>query len=386
MKFAICSEFAYPYSKGGVEKRYYDLAVKLIEKGHLVVWFTTKTWEGKNNITKNNIEYISICNNSSYKTKNGKRNLLQPLRFGLSSVKIFLHRNKFEIIDISQYPFFHAFPLYFICWLLNKKSILSVYEIWGKHWFAYRNKIIGLFGIAIESLQIFFAEKVIVISDQGYKNINNKSLIKTTLIPNWINYKHVSSFESKHKEYDLCYFGRLVKHKNVDKILETVAFAKDNNVILKTIIIGDGDQKNNLVNLAEDLNINNQITFTGFIESHSELLQKASLAKLFLMLSDKEGGGSIVSIEANALGLPLICNNSKYGIDHSLVIDGFNGYRVDCNDVDKIFKKIQTYYQCSSDLQIKLHDNCKNFAKQYDIELATKKYLSLFNHLFLAVL
>jgi glycosyltransferase involved in cell wall biosynthesis len=376
MKYAICSEFAYPFSKGGVEKRYHDLALKLVEKGHSVVWFTTKTWEGNNNIIKSNIEYISICQNSTYKTKNGKRNLLQPLRFGFSSIKIFLYRNRFEKIDISQYPFFHAFPLYLICRILNKKSILSVYELWGKHWFSYRNFIIGLFGIIIETLQIFFAKKVLIISDQGYKKINNRFLKKTVLIPNWINYEKVSSCESKYKEYDLCYFGRLVKHKNVDKVLETVAYAKNNNVFLKTIIIGDGDQKNNLINLASELNINDRVTFTGFIENHSELLQKASLAKLFLMLSDKEGGGSIVSIEANAIGLPLICNNSKYGIDHSLVVEGFNGYRVESNDVDKIFDKIQTFYKSSDYLKINLYNNCKNFAKKYDIEIATQKYIT----------
>ena len=32
MRYAICSEFAYPYSKGGVEKRYFDLANSLIKK------------------------------------------------------------------------------------------------------------------------------------------------------------------------------------------------------------------------------------------------------------------------------------------------------------------------------------------------------------------
>ena len=33
------------------------------------------------------------------------------------------------------------------------------------------------------------------------------------------------------------------------------------------------------------------------------------MGKIFVMLSDKEGGGSIVSIEANAIGLPVLCNN-----------------------------------------------------------------------------
>jgi hypothetical protein len=59
-----------------------------------------------------------------------------------------------------------------------------------------------------------------------------------------------------------------------------------------------------------------------------------------------------------------------------LVVEGFNGYRVESNDVDKIFDKIQTFYKSSDYLKINLYNNCKNFAKKYDIEIATQKYIT----------
>lgn len=377
MRYAICSEFAYPYSKGGVEKRYFDLANSLIKKNHSIVWFTTKNWEGKNEIIKNGIHYVGICNELNFKTSSGKRNILQPIIFGINSIKILYHRNKFDFIDISQYPFFHSFILFLICTIFKKKSVLSLYEIWGSHWFSYRNFIIGFFGIMIEKMQIFFARKIIIISDKGFKSLSKNAQKKTVLIPNWINFNKIQKSEIFEKKYDICYFGRLVKHKNVNKILSSIKKAKEKNIHLTAIIIGDGDQKNNLENLANKLGISNQVKFTGFIEKHSELLELASMGKIFVMLSDKEGGGSIVSIEANAIGLPVLCNNSQYGIDSSLILDDYNGYRIENNCEKEIIKKVVKYLNLSNKNKQSIYNNCKQFSRKFDISIATKKYINL---------
>ena len=71
----------------------------------------------------------------------------------------------------------------------------------------------------VEKLQIFFARKIIIISDKGFKSLSKNAQKKTVLIPNWINFNKIQKSEIFEKKYDICYFGRLVKHKNVNKIL-----------------------------------------------------------------------------------------------------------------------------------------------------------------------
>ena len=47
MKIAFVYDVIYPYVKGGVEKRVWELAVRLSRSGHEVHLFGMKFWEGE---------------------------------------------------------------------------------------------------------------------------------------------------------------------------------------------------------------------------------------------------------------------------------------------------------------------------------------------------
>ncbi|MHB8362430.1 MAG: glycosyltransferase, partial [Patescibacteria group bacterium] len=146
------------------------------------------------------------------------------------------------------------------------------------------------------------------------------------------------------KEYDLCYAGRLLDFKNVDKIIELVKYAKTNNVNLKAVIIGDGPDAKRLKDKAKGLDIK----FTGFIENNNEVFKYIKRSKIFMMLSQREGF-SIVTIEALALGLPVICFKSEDNAAVDLIENNKNGILTTLESqkiftaVEKINKNYQRY-------------------------------------------
>ncbi len=46
LKIAIVSDVVYPYSKGGGEKRIYEISKRLAERGHEVTIYCMKWWKG----------------------------------------------------------------------------------------------------------------------------------------------------------------------------------------------------------------------------------------------------------------------------------------------------------------------------------------------------
>ena len=65
LKIAIVCDRVYPFFKGGVEKRYWDIAEKLIKKGHEVHFYTGQ-WPGmEKEMILNNIHLHGV-----YKVKN----------------------------------------------------------------------------------------------------------------------------------------------------------------------------------------------------------------------------------------------------------------------------------------------------------------------------
>ena len=61
MKIAFVYDVIYPCVKGGVEKRVWELAVRLAKRGHEVHLFGMKFWEGEAVIKKDDVIIHGVC-------------------------------------------------------------------------------------------------------------------------------------------------------------------------------------------------------------------------------------------------------------------------------------------------------------------------------------
>ena len=108
---------------------------------------------------------------------------------------------------------------------------------------------------------------------------------------------------TKYEKIDqIIYIGRLIKAKNVDEIIMAIAKLKSQ---IRFIVCGDGDERNNLMELAEKLNVNCE--FMGDIMG-SEKWKLISQSKFMIFPSSFEGFG-IPPMEALACGIPCICSD-----------------------------------------------------------------------------
>ena len=98
--------------------------------------------------------------------------------------------------------------------------------------------------------------------------------------------------------------GVLHKRKNQDFLLRALAEAETPRAVL--IIVGDGDQKEILKKLAEELGVAEQTIFTGWREDVMEIIQGADL---FAYSSFKEGLSNSL-LEAVAVGIPCLVSDT----------------------------------------------------------------------------
>ncbi|SVB73833.1 uncharacterized protein METZ01_LOCUS226687, partial [marine metagenome] len=284
----------------------------------------------------------------------------------------------FDVIDTPQYPFFHIIPL---MWY-RKKTVVTWFEYWGNHWFNYTsNYLLAFFGVFVEKTISKIPKRVISISNQSYTRLkyNTRNQSNTSYIPNWINYSKLSKIKSKNDKYDICYFGRLKNHKNVDLLIRAIKLCVNINYDLSVKIFGDGPERNNLENLVEELKLESNITFEGFIDSHDELLREVSASSLFVHPSTKEGGGSIVTLEANAVGVPVLAIKSDLGIDKSLIYDNQNGFWVEDCSSQALAKKILEAYNFVKKHREKFYNDCRKFVSKYDVHILGKQVELIYN-------
>lgn len=128
--------------------------------------------------------------------------------------------------------------------------------------------------------------------------------------------------------------GRLHPVKNYDVLLKSMPYVLKQYPQTKLVIVGDGEEKQNLLRIAMDLKIRSHVLFLGKRDDVNELL---SLFYLFVLPSKYEGT-SLSLIEAMASSLPVVA--TRVGGNPELVKDENNGVLVEPSDPKKLAEAI----------------------------------------------
>ena len=141
------------------------------------------------------------------------------------------------------------------------------------------------------------------------------------------------------KKYHLCpdkpvilYVGRIDPDKNVDLVVQAASKVMK-AVEAQLLIVGDGTQKDELIQLSKSLDIYQNCCFPGFISKYGDLPGIYRLASVFVTASEIEIQSSVV-MEAASSGLPVITVNASSMPE--FVLDQESGYLLPPGDIKKL--------------------------------------------------
>jgi glycosyltransferase involved in cell wall biosynthesis len=136
-------------------------------------------------------------------------------------------------------------------------------------------------------------------------------LTKNVVIPNGVNYHKLHRFAAhvKYKDviangYQILCFGRLSPRKGVQTLLRAIPHVLQSFPHTKLSIVGEGDYRKYLQNLAQKLRITRHAAFKGFL-SKKQLIQEIIQADIIVIPSYFEGL-PLTLLESMALQKPVI--------------------------------------------------------------------------------
>ncbi|WP_303235930.1 glycosyltransferase family 4 protein [Methanosphaera cuniculi] len=368
MKIAFIYDTVYPWVTGGAERRIYEIAKRLILKGHdvhiysLGFWMNDPEYKDQKQIIYDGITYHSVGSSMDLYTSDDKRSIREALYFARCLLSVDF--SDFDIIDVQGFP-------YFSCYTTrlkrgNAKLIITLHEVWNNYWYEYMGKI-GFIGKVVEKGIMYLTDNIICVSDNTYANMQEiKTPKNSTIIENGVNIEQIINIKKSSEEFDVIYAGRLIPEKHVDLLIDAISILKKDNSHIKCCIIGNGPMKDELIQKAENLNLEDNIEFKDFCTNQDDLYSYMKSSKVFILPSTREGFG-IVIIEANACGIPTITIDAPMNAAKSL-ISNKNGLISEDNPED-LADKIQTILNDN----IFKRDDCIEFAKDYDWNMITDK-------------
>lgn len=368
MKIACAHDAVYPFIKGGAEKRLHELSKRLARKGHEVHIFGVKWWKGEQTIERDGVLLHGVCAPAPLYVK-GRRSIKAAVNFSRALLPHLL-RERFDVIDCYQASYLHCYPAKIGALLKKSPLVITWHEVWRRYWYEYMGSL-GLVGKALEKSILFtLPKRIIAVAEQTKNDLISLGVKKEkiSVVPNGIDFDWISRVSPSPEKLDVVYVGRLIKPKNVDVLLRSIPFLKKEFPELRVGIIGDGPEKSSLEKLADELEVKKNVRFFGFIENFSDVIALEKSSKIFVIPSTQEGGSSIVTLEANACGLPVIAVSHKLGISPELITES-NGLFVELSP-KAIADKIRLLSK-DTGLREGMGKNAISFARQHDWEKAT---------------
>jgi 1,2-diacylglycerol 3-alpha-glucosyltransferase len=131
----------------------------------------------------------------------------------------------------------------------------------------------------------------------------------------------------------ILFVGRVNRFKKVHNLIKAMKIMHDREKDVHLIIIGEGDQKENCIQMSKDFQLNGNVHFKGAIYDENEVNKFFEIADVYSI----PGSVGLGIVHAFSFGLPLVTENLDY---HSAEIqylkNGYNGLIVEEENVDML--------------------------------------------------
>jgi glycosyltransferase involved in cell wall biosynthesis len=166
--------------------------------------------------------------------------------------------------------------------------------------------------------------------------------------------------------------GRLAEQKALHILLEATPHLLKEDPSTRVLLVGEGPLHKTLESRAKQLNITDSVTFARY---QSDMVSLYRAMDVFVLPSRHEGFG-IVSIEAMAMGVPVVGTKVMGTID--VVQDGLTGLLIPFGDPIALASAVSRLFSEPS-LKQKLCENANKYVREYySRESVTAKIESLY--------
>ncbi len=158
------------------------------------------------------------------------------------------------------------------------------------------------------------------------------------VVPNGINLREDTGGQSERGNPGkrILFVGRLHPVKGTRHLLGAMSIVHRDMPEAKLILVGDGEERENLESLTDSLGIRECVEFAGKVP-HERIQDCMNQAEVFVHPSLSEGF-PVTIIEAMACGLPIVATN--VGGIPNIVEEGVNGYLVNAKSPDEMAERI----------------------------------------------
>jgi glycosyltransferase involved in cell wall biosynthesis len=316
----------FPYTVGGAERWYRDLAERLAADGHEVTYLTLLQWERGERVDLDpRVRVLSVGPRMGLYTTSGRRRILPPLVFGLGVLLHLLrHGRRYDVVHTCSFPYFSLLAAGLARALGGYELVVDWFEVWSRsYWLGYLGGVSGRVGALVQRLCARIPQRTFCFSRLHAARLRDEGLRGPVTVLRGL-YAGASERPEVHDADPVVLFaGRLIPEKQVTLGVGAMAIAVARIEGLRGEFLGDGPERDVLARAIAEHGLQEIVSAPGFVDS--DVLDAEMRRALCMLLTSRREGYGLVVVEAAARGTPSVVVAGEDNAATELIEEGVNG-------------------------------------------------------------
>jgi glycosyltransferase involved in cell wall biosynthesis len=332
VRVCLVYDCLFPYTVGGAERWYRNLAERLAAAGHEVTYLTLRQWERDAAPRIDGVRVIAVGPPMPLYI-GGRRRIAPPLRFGAGVLAHLLaHGRRYDVVHTASFPYFSLLAAAFARPRGRYELIADWHEVWSSEYWREYLGAAGWLGVAVQRRCARVRQRAFCFSELHARRLRAEGLRGEVVV---LRGEYAGSLEPEPPQPRpsapcVVFAGRLIPEKGAVSLVPAIALAATRVPGLHGVIYGDGPQRGEVLAEIAALPDPGIVSAPGFV-SAEELHAALRSASAMVLPSRREGYGMIV-VEAAACGTPSVVVAGPDNAAVELIEHGRNGVIADSTD------------------------------------------------------
>jgi len=314
----------YPWTVGGAERWYRNLAERLAAEGHEVTYLTLRQWPRGERPAPPGVRVLAVGPRMPLYV-GGRRRILPPLVFGAGVAWHLLRRGRrYDVVHTASFPYFSLLAAGLLRPLHRYGLVVDWHEVWSRaYWEEYLGRAGGAVGWAVQRACARLPQRAFCFSRLHRDRLHAEGLRGEATVLEGEYAGDLTPPDPTPAEPVVVFAGRHIPEKRAPAVVPAVARARAAVPELRGEVYGDGPERPAVLAAIAREGLEGVVRAPGFVPG--EEVDAALRRALCMVLPSRREGYGLIVVEAAARGTPSVVVRAPDNAAVELVEEGENG-------------------------------------------------------------
>ena len=326
MRICLVYDCLFPWTVGGAERWYRNVAERLAADGHDVTYLTLRQWERDDPPGIDGVRVVAVGPRMALYGPDGQRRIAPPLAFGAGvGLHLLRHGRAYDVVHTASFPYFSLLAAALVRPLWRFNLIVDWHELWTReYWREYLGKRAGEVGWRVQALCLRVPQRAFCFARLTAGRLREHGVNGQVTVLEGEYAGPLEPRDPRPAREEVVFAGRHIPEKRVPALIPALLRARQDVPGLRARILGDGPERPAVLAAIERERLAGAVEAPGFV-SGEEVDDALSHALAMVLPSRREGYGMVV-VESASRGTPSVVVAGSDNAATELVEDGENGF------------------------------------------------------------